>query len=258
MLALLQALEQGAVAAGQPADAQTGQPVRLGGDVERDGRLGEVGGLGERACRVDLDAAIDLIAEQTDSALVAQRHQLAEGRLVGNVPCRVVREVDRDEPRRRAQQGAQLVEVQRPAVLAMRRPGAHVRACRQRDRLHRLVARHRDDGVVAGADELLHGPEERLLGAGEGEHVRGVHALVGAGDGLSQPRRAPRLYVGQWQLHQTLTVGVRAQCQKLFHRDALGVGGGEVVADLELPFAEVLLETERAQRLHERASLSKA
>ena len=36
VLALLEALEQGAVAAGEPADAQAGQAVGLGGHVERD------------------------------------------------------------------------------------------------------------------------------------------------------------------------------------------------------------------------------
>ena len=85
VLALLEALEQRPVAAGDPADAQPRQAVGLGGDVQRDGRLGKVGGLGDRPCRVDLDAAVDLVAEQPDAALVAERDELAEGRLVGDV-----------------------------------------------------------------------------------------------------------------------------------------------------------------------------
>ena len=78
VLALLHALQQGAVAARKPADAQAGQPVGLGHHVERDRGLGEVRGLCERPRRIDLDAPVDLVGEQPDAALVAERHELPE------------------------------------------------------------------------------------------------------------------------------------------------------------------------------------
>ena len=146
---------------------------------------------------VHLDAAVHLVAEEADAALVAELDERPEGRLVGHVAGGVVGVVDGDQLRVRPQQAAQLVEVERPAVLAAHEQRAHVGAGRERHRLHRLVAGDGDHGVVAGADELLHRPEHRLLRSREGEDVAGIDVVVGAGHRLAQVLGAPCLDVAR-------------------------------------------------------------
>ena len=63
------------------------------------------------ALPVDLDAAVHLIAEEADAALVAEPDEGPEGRFLGHVAGGIVGVVDGDEPRLGAQQAAQLVEV---------------------------------------------------------------------------------------------------------------------------------------------------
>ena len=108
-------------------------------------------------------------------------------------------------------------------VFTARHKGAHRSAGRHGDRLHRLVAGDGHDGVVARVHELLHRPEQRLLGAGEGEHVVGIDLLVRTGDRLPQTWRAPRLDVGQRQPHEALAVGFRAKGQQFCDGHALSV-----------------------------------
>ncbi len=258
VLALLQALEKGPVAAGEPADAQAGKAVGLGGDVEREGRLGQVRRLRQGALPVDLDAAVHLVAEEADAALVAQLDQRAKRRFVRHVAGGVVGVVDGDQRRVRSQKAAQLVEVERPAVFTAHEQRAHVGAGRERHRLHRLVAGNGDHGVIAWAGEFLHRPEHRLLRPCERQHVAGIDGVVGAGHRLAQILGPPGLDVGERHRHEALPVRRAPHLQQFVERDALRVRGGQVVAGAELPLSEVLLETERAQRFHVRASLSKA
>lgn len=61
VLGPLQAGEQRAVAAGDPADPQARQAERLGGDVQRQGALGQAGGLRQGAGRIPFQAADPVI-----------------------------------------------------------------------------------------------------------------------------------------------------------------------------------------------------
>ena len=106
VLARLQPLEHRAVAAGEPADAQAGQAVGLGHHAERERGRRQVGRLRERRGALRLEPAVDLVGEQPDAALLAQRDERRPGRGVGQRARRVVGEVDGDEPRLGPQQRA--------------------------------------------------------------------------------------------------------------------------------------------------------
>ena len=117
VLAALEALEQRPIAAGQPPDPQPGQTIGLRHHVHRDRRRREVGGLREGAQRIELEPAVDLVAEQPDCVRVAQLGERRERGLVRQRSGRVVGEVDRDQARLGTDQAPERVEVERPAVL---------------------------------------------------------------------------------------------------------------------------------------------
>src|SRR5689334_4519706 len=68
----LGAVQHRVILAGDPADAQARQAVGLGDAVQRDRPLVPVGGLRQRPRRVELRAAVDLVAEQVDAAAAGQ------------------------------------------------------------------------------------------------------------------------------------------------------------------------------------------
>ena len=174
MLAPLQARQQRPVPARQPAHAQPRQAVGLGGHVQGNRRRGEIRHLGQAPGRVEFQAAVHLVAEEADAARIAEVHEGLERGGIGHRARRVVREVHRDEPGVGPQGALQAVQVQDPAVLRLERQPGHLGARGDRERLHGLVAGHREEDVVAGAGRLLEQPEERLLGAGEGQDVLGL------------------------------------------------------------------------------------
>jgi hypothetical protein len=116
VLAPLEALKQRAVAAREPPDSQTWQPVRLRHHVQRHGRRREVRGLGQRPRGVELEPPVDLVAEQADAALLAELDKPCERLHVRQRPGWVVGEVDGDQPGRGAQQALEGIEVEFPVA----------------------------------------------------------------------------------------------------------------------------------------------
>src|SRR5262245_14136265 len=115
-----------------PADAQTGESVGLRHHAERQAALIHFGGGRQPARWIELQAAINLVGEQPDAVLAAQRNQAVEGRTADDLPSRVVREVDGDELRVGPDPGLERVEVEVPAVLwAQRHPFGRAQGERQ-------------------------------------------------------------------------------------------------------------------------------
>jgi hypothetical protein len=98
--------------------------------------------------------------------------------------------------------------------------------------------------VVAGTGDHVHEAEDRLLRAGEGQHLVGVDGLVQRRDLGAQERVPSRLRVPQAQAvpqGPRLVVGERDQ---LRHGVGLDVRGAEQVLDREFPASEEPLERE--------------
>ena len=157
---------------------------------------------------------------------------------------RVVRRVHDDEPGRGRDLPAQEVEIERPAGVLAQLVQGHVRAGRPGDLVQALVARPRDDGVVARPQQHVDQTEDRLLGPGEDEDVVGREAVVQGGDLATQQRMTARLRVAQGQAVPQGPGLVVGQGEQLAHRVALHVRGAQQVLDGELPAGEVALQGE--------------
>lgn len=249
MLGALQTGAQLAVAAGDPADPESGQSQGLGGHVQGQCALGEVGGLGQDAGRVVFEAPVDLVAEQVDVPLVAQPGERGEVGRVDDLSGRVVGEVHRDDPGVGPYRRRDLVEVQGPVPVRVEgHPGDL--AQRHRHGLGGLVVRGHHHRVVARSEEDVHGQVEGFLGTGETDDVVGTGALVHLRDHFTQCRVAERLGVTQGQVLEGVPVLVIGQREELAERHGLHVGGGQVMAGGELPPREVRLQAEIGQPGH--------
>jgi hypothetical protein len=141
-------------------------------DTARSSRSAPAGSVSRRRAQSD-----DLVGHEADpgGAHGAEASPLRLGRehargLVGRV--------DDDHPRLRPERPDQPVHVERPAVLLAERVQADRCARGARDLVQRLVAGPRDDDVVAFLERGRQEAEDRLLGAGEDEHVVRLDRVV--------------------------------------------------------------------------------
>ena len=114
-------LAQCRVTARDPARPEAREAVGLRDGAERHRTLVEIACRGEPVGRVVLELAVDLVAEQHRVALGAQLHDPVEHRTRHLEPRRVVRRVHVDEPRVRAEQPLERLEVVLPSVGVERR-----------------------------------------------------------------------------------------------------------------------------------------
>ena len=243
-LHLLDPLEQLAVAAREPADAQAGKPVGLRDRTQRDRAAIAIARGCETGARVVLEPTVHLVAQQHDLALGRQLEHAREG---GRVHLRsgwVVWAVDVDELGLRQQQLLQRVEVMRPTVLVTALPHAHVRARAARQLDRGAVAGNLDDGVIAAVEQRVRGDEDALLGRRQREHLVGLDALVASCDRTAKLARAGHLGIPQPQAEQT-GLGVGLERQQVGHGARLAVAAREHQLGTELPLLVEALDRKR-------------
>ena len=239
--------EQVPVARGEPADPEPGEGERLGQDADRDEGRREVRPGRQGRATVVLEEPVDLVG---DEAHAGRRAGVSEG-----PPLRVGREhaggivgsVDHHDARVGPDRGDQARHVQRPSVGLAELVEGHVGTGRSRNLVEALVARPRDDRVIAGTHEHVQEAEDRFLGTAEDEDVVGVGCPVERRDLGPQERMAGRFGIAEPEIGPGGLHLVVGEGEQLGHRPALHVGRAEQVAGGELPAGEVALQGEVGQ-----------
>jgi len=180
-----EAAQQFAVVAGDPADAQAAEAERLGHHADAERPRGAVDRRRPALGRVELEQAVDLVGHQPEAALLGQRLQRRRRRQRAG---RAVREVDHHRPGGRPQDGAQAVQVERPAALVLQRQQGDLGAGGARHLVQRLVAGSDHHDVVAGAEHAAERDEDGLLRAGADQHLVRADRAVRGGDLLAHGR----------------------------------------------------------------------
>ena len=164
--------------------------------------------------------------------------------VAGQHARRVVRRVDHDQARLGPHRRPDPVDVEGPAVLLAELVQGGLGSGRQGDLGQALVARPGHDRVIAGPDDDVQEAEDRLLCAGEDEHLVRADRVVERGDLRPQEGMPARLGVTQAQALPQAAGLVVGQRQELGHRVTLEVRRTQEVPNGELPAGEVALELE--------------
>ncbi len=249
MLHALHLRDQLAVGARDPADAQSRQPVGLRHHAERQPAFVTIGDQRQVPRAGRAEAVENLVVQKINAMLAAQRDQRLVAIERQNRTGRVVREVDRHQPRVRSHRVGDPVDVERPAVVGVERHAGR-RADRERQGFVRLVIRRDDDRVAATVEDHRVCREDALARAGEAQHVAGVAILIQRRDRRAQVVRAEGLGIAQPQAFERVALGGRRQRQQIAQREALGIRRGQVIARLEFPLREVGFEPEIRQHGH--------
>ena len=201
-----------------------------------------------------LELAVDLVAEEHRAGLGAELDHAVEHRPGHLEARRVVRGVDVDELRLRADELPQGVEVVRPAVGVGAPPLVHGRTGRARERQRRLVAGRLDHRVVARTEDGVLDGEYPLLGGGERDHGLRRSALVERGDRGTELERARHLGIAE--PHRLETVArIRLEREEIRDRHRLAVARREHELGRELVAVVPALDAEGRQ-LHRAHRLS--
>ena len=235
-------VEQRAVARCQPADAEAGKSERFRHYAEAYRSLGQVGGGAQFVGRRVFESAIDFVREQHG---YGGFRDLDEPPLhVGRDVCagRVVRKVDRDEPRAAAHGARNFVRIQLPSVLEAQRNGNDASADGSRNRLERLVHRRHNDGFVARRQQRVQREKDAFLRAGNDHDVLGIQFFVLARYLLAQRGETERLRISESETVPARFRLVVRKREQLAQGQGLDVRCAQLMFDGELPAREIALE----------------
>mmetsp|Transcript_35641 Transcript_35641/g.111223 ORF Transcript_35641/g.111223 Transcript_35641/m.111223 type:complete len:349 (-) Transcript_35641:2-1048(-) len=243
-LQLHTAVEQRVILRRQPTQSQTGQPLGLGEDPQRDarGRRVTCGRVGLRP----LQSPVHLVTKQRDGVPAAEVHDSLEFRGSRIPACGIVRCVDHQELSGQAlQRFLEEIQIQRPhAIPLLEGEAAHLRPASLRAGPQGLVGRHDAHHPVALL-QRRHGAVDGLLRAREDHDVVRRHGgVILLRDGLAEGLGAARLRVPETQVEQLLD----AVAQQLPHGARLAVRAAQQVPRLELPPLEPCLQGLQGQR----------
>jgi len=181
-------LEDGGVAAGQPAEAQAGKAVGLADGGETQSAVIEVAGGGKTHGRIMLELAVNLVGENVnvvarseieDATENFRRHEEARG---------VVGRIDVDGAGVGANQRFERGEIVGPGVFGLSAPYANGGAGAFGQGERAFIAGRFNDGVIVGSEKGVVEEEDGFFGGGNNDEITGIDLLVDGGEDFAQPQ----------------------------------------------------------------------
>ena len=230
--------KRGLVMRGDPAETQTGKREHLGHAADGNALFVQVGD-GFAPDILLREVAVDLVAQEVCVHAAGDPDDLLQKLPAHERAGGVIGVVDADHLRVRGDKGAQLVKVDKVAVLLLKVHDGKVSADGLGDRIKLLIGRHDADDAVALGDEGAEHMVVRARRAVGGDDVLGLHGLIQAADAVEEIRAAVYIAVGQApraELAQEGFLILPGQLEQLVERHRVNAGLGDVVlcADLVL------------------------
>ena len=161
----------------------------------------------------------------------------------------IVRRVDVDGARVRANERFECGEIVGPAVFGFAAPFADSGAGAFGNGQSAFVARRFHDGVILRSQQRVIEEEDGFFGGGDNHELVGMDLLINGGKNFAKPGSAGRFGVAA-PMFEKRVMSAGFEGEQFFDGLRFGVGGGEQILGGKFVFAHVLFNAEGSD-LHE-------
>ena len=217
-------LKDGSVAASEPAEAEPGEAVGLADGAEAEGALIEITSGGKPGGGIVLELAVDLVGEDVNAMASGEIQDAAENVRRHEQSGRIMRRVDVNSARGRADKRFEGGEIVGPGVCGVAAPFGYSGACAFGDGESTFVAGRFDNGVVLGREQSVIEDEDGFFGGGKHDELIGRDLRVHGGQDIAKPGSAGGFGVTAPMVQEGI-MGARFESEYFLNGLGFGVGG---------------------------------